>query len=75
MRTAYFSDWGVSIQTPPLDRPPPRKEHGTRDKDTRKSNMGLGSQTGSNIIQRPSCGQADTSETITLLQTSFAGDN
>ena len=30
-----------------------KKEHGTRDRDTPKRNIGPGSQTGSDIIQKP----------------------
>ena len=53
--TARFSDWAG--QTPPRQRPswqrPPWKEHGTRDRDRLRRNIGPGSQTGSDIIQRP----------------------
>ena len=80
MCTACFSDSGVSLQRPFLDRDPwtetLRKEHGTRDRDPLRRNMGPGSQTGSDIIQRPPSvvdRMTDTSENITLLQTSCVG--
>ena len=53
----------------------PQKVHGTRDRPSRK-NMGPGSQTGSDIIQRPPPPMnrmTHASKNITLPQTSFAG--
>ena len=40
---------------PPRQRPPeiPWKEHGARDRDPPRRNMGPGSETGSDFIQRP----------------------
>ena len=55
-----------------------QKEHGTRDRDPPRRNMGLGNQAESDIIQRPPpphCGEANTCEDITLAQTSFVGGN
>ena len=88
MCTARFSDsWGGEGSPyigPPRQRPPGqrlprhREEHGTRDRDPSRRNMGRGSQTGSDIIQRtpsPMDRITDASENITLPQTSFAGGN
>ena len=51
----------------------PWKEHGTRDRDSPKRNMGPGSQTGSDIIQGPfSCEQNDYQTGVkTLLSHNF----
>ena len=51
-------------QTPGTENP--QKEHGTRDRDPPLRNMGPDSQTGNDIIQRPTYGQTDTCENITL---------
>ena len=60
----------VSVQ-----RETPQKEHGPRDRDPPRMNMGSGSQTGSDIIQRPPLDRmTETCKNITLPQTSFAGD-
>ena len=84
MHTAHFSDLGegspyiglpVSLQRTPLDRDP---LEGTWDQGRRPSrrNTGPGSQTGSDIIQRPpSLPWTDNYENITLPQTSFSGGN
>ena len=62
--------WPPSGQRPP-NRYPPWTETGQRLSPRR--HMRPGSQTGSDIIQRPPCGMTDTCENITLPQTSFAG--
>ena len=78
--------WGL-CQGDPLDRDP-LMEHGTRDRDPQKEKehrnrdrnppgrtMGPGSQTGSDIIQRPPPPldrMTDASKNITLPQISFA---
>ena len=51
----------------------PWKEHGTRDRELPRRNMGPNSQTGSDIIQRSTCEQNDTYENKnnTLPQTSW----
>ena len=58
--TACFSDTGEGLPTKmpcwtetPLDRDPTWKKHGTKDRDLPRRNMGSGSETGSDIIQRP----------------------
>ena len=67
-------------ETPALDRVPsgerpPGKEHETRNRDPPKRNMGPGSQTGGDSIQRPPCEQTNTCKNSTLPQTSFASCN
>ena len=64
-------------------RLPPQKKHGTSDRDPleetwarqRPPSEEPGSQTESDIIERPPDRLTDTSENITLPQTSFAGGN
>ena len=57
----------------PSDRDPP-KEHGTRDRDHPRRNMGPSSQTGSDIIQRPPppVNRMIDTHLLTLPQTLFA---
>ena len=63
MRTARYSDSGG---LPGTETPPPTRR-----------NVGPGSQTGNDIIQRPPpmYRMTDVSENITLPQTSFTGGN
>ena len=83
MRAARFSDLGVSQQRPPPDRypspihRPPWKENGTRHREPPRRNMGPGSHTGSDIIQKPLPldRMTDTCKNINLPQTWFAGGN
>ena len=81
VRGSLSGGGGVSLDRDPLDRDPlpwtetPQKEHWTRDRDPPRRNIGPVSQTGSDIIQRPPCGQTNTCKNITLSQTSFAGGN
>ena len=55
--------WGLcpggSVGGPPSVQIHPQKEHGTRVRDPPGRNMGPGSQTGSDIIQRPPSEQND----------------
>ena len=77
--------WTEIFQTDPLDRDcpdrdpldrSPLEEHWIRDKDPPGRDMGPGSQTGSDIIQRPPPrGLTTAFENIALPQTSFSGGN
>ena len=74
---------GARPWRPPLDPPMwapqdsfPLEEHGTRDLDPPGRDMGPGSQTGSDIIQRPPPrGLTTAFENIALPQMSFSGGN
>ena len=70
--------WGSLYGGGRPDRDPPRQKSPEQiplDRDPPRRSMGPGSQTGSDIIQRPPCEQTNTCENITLLQTSFVGGN
>ena len=69
--------WTETAQTEtPLDRSP-LEEHWIRDRDPPGRDMGPGSQTGSDIIQRlpPPRGLTTAFKNIALPQTSFSGGN